>query len=77
MHAFRLGNTVVIRITLSPSSLFHFSPLIFSTSLTAQSLMEFGLDLREKRGEGRDRGKKSERVMAKSESLESVSVLVH
>lgn len=61
VYALRLGTTVVIRVTLSPSSLLHCSPLISSSSLTAQTLMESGLDLREKReggGEGQKEGGK-------------------
>ncbi len=77
VYTLRLGTTVVIRVTLSPSSLLHCSPLISSSSLTAQALMEFGLDLREKSEEGGGGEREREvRAMREWGSLESVLVLV-
>lgn len=54
VYALRLGTTVVIRVTLSSSPVFP-SHLFFLLQ-TVQALMEFGLDLREKReGEGEEK----------------------
>lgn len=62
VYSLRLGTTVVIRVTLSPSSLLSCSPLIFFLYLTALALMEFGLDLRgkERRRQGRRKRGKNE-----------------
>lgn len=63
VYALRLGTTAVIRVTLSPSSLLNCSPLIFFLYLAVLALMEFGLDLRERReagGEGEKDGRKKE-----------------
>lgn len=62
VYSLRLGTTVVIRVTLSPSSLLSCSPLIFFLYLATLALMEFGQDLRgkERGGQGRRNGGNNE-----------------